>query len=1816
MELINDRYRVIKNLYQNQLISSYIVTDLLKENRRIELNIFNNENINEDIMSFFMSEFLSLTSINSCRITKLHGFGVVDSYDGKQLHSKKYFYSRDCLEDYISILDFPEKIEVDKKIDIFLKVCQGLNYLHIRGLVYGELNLSNIYLRKINGEFDVKLKDIATVELEKHMYWHQKKTHFQFKAPEILYGNKATAASDIYSLGVLFVLFNFMDELTDRNFRQIIDDIKKNNKCKGLSNNNYNRNNMIDIIEMIDKITYQFPDKRYSSITEIVKEVNNILNMKYKPFIRSELEEIVSKTKIIGRDREIKKVLDTNEMLDKGKSLGNVIFINGEHGIGKTRFLREIKYMFALKKMDIYHNLKGRNSTGNSDKPVVDLIKQLLPKCDMDIIEHYYKELSRIIPEIDPESERDSYLRFSSEKEKLYTFNRILSFIKECIKTNPAVFIFDNIHLINDENMELLEYILMNTQNQRVIILLAYCDKNNEESKRVLMLAQRIMTARRVQDIELGSLNIEETALIIRNILGLPNMPMKLASRIYTETYGNPLFIEEVIKNLCAEKLLYVNDVNGSWDVEIDDYDKIPLPSNIYQAVLNQLKSLDSISIDILEIMSLFNASVSVTAISEMLSVDKSLVEDKLEFMVKKGILDIMVEDWGYTYDLHNRGVKTYIYNELDIHEKKEMHRIAAGFLERQYAKEGRENKDELVYHLEKADDKDKAIEYCYETAISMENLQLRNEAIKKLEKALSMFEVDSKSKKKIEILMKIGVINNDLGNNTKALEYYKTACEQGKSLGSFKSCIDGYNKIAEIYLQKNDLEKAKKYIELTKQYLEKFDYEEGYLMVQLTLCRFYFNKQQFDEVIKICNEGIGKCQGKYIELEARFYNQVGIVYLEQSLSDEALEMFIKSKKLFEEINYPRGIALSLNNMGVVYGDFYQDTEESINIYNSMKDICEKHNIIDLQITAEGNLAECYYDMEEFEKSFQYHNRSLELSQKIGYEGQIFSSYINLCKVSLKLFEYRNAYEYFMNAVDELENYPIQRKGFMGEFYRVGGELFYAFGSLDKAEDYGLKALDIYKNDEFMGKWHTEILMQFIKIQKSNDRASISDSVKIIRNINLNYVSEIEKINNLYTLGSISKGNGDLSLSMELFEEANGLAKEINNDRVRVRTLYIKSIFEKSIGKIKLLEEALELAKNEGLKRYEIYIFNSLGDYYFKEKEYYSAIKYYFDACEIIKKIAIQIPEEHRINYMMNLNNMHSFKRLIDINRIYSGRTFKTGLDEILSNNLTIKALEDLFEYKDLFEILANKQFIRAAEKDYDYIIPKEIKNINDVINNLSGDSIKDLDLIVKLASKLTLATRSFILLLDENQDMSVVAAKDKNRDIPSIKFIIEKVNSTKEPLFIAERTNEGSIEDLDILPIGIKAAICIPILKKIGDETFSENDDRRKNISLQEQIVGYLYIDTERILNNFNSQAFNQCYQLRKLIQIIIDNYKLKIIASIDKLTGVFTRKYLEDVLTEELERSSKSNSQFSLIMFDIDKFKNINDKFGHQKGDMVLREICDVVRRNIRKEDTCGRYGGEEFVIILPGVTANDALAIAEKLRNRVEKAKILGDKHPVTMSLGVATYPQHGDMEQELIEKIDQALYVAKESGRNKSQVWNSEISNKVKRKDRLAGIVSGNMVQDNRNVLAMIELIELFKEDMNREDKIYKLLGRIIEISEAQNGMLFIVEDGKVVNKYGRKKFEENWIEVKRYNSDILNSVIREKQGLYRVDWDDISEFDALTGNPDWQSIIVTPLILSQKVKGILYLTVSTRAKEFDFNHFNFVNTLGDITAAIL
>ena len=164
----------------------------------------------------------------------------------------------------------------------------------------------------------------------------------------------------------------------------------------------------------------------------------------------------------------------------------------------------------------------------------------------------------------------------------------------------------------------------------------------------------------------------------------------------------------------------------------------------------------------------------------------------------------------------------------------------------------------------------------------------------------------------------------------------------------------------------------------------------------------------------------------------------------------------------------------------------------------------------------------------------------------------------------------------------------------------------------------------------------------------------------------------------------------------------------------------------------------------------------------------------------------------------------------------------------------------------------------------------------------------------------------------------------------------------------------------------------------------------------------------------------------------------RVRQMAYVDGLTGIFNRRYFEMKILEEIERASRYRHAMSVIMIDIDNFKKLNDEFGHLLGDEVLRQVGSLFASQVRKVDTACRYGGEEFAIIAPETSRAAAGVVAEKLRRVVECFPFAGVARPVTISAGVAEYPMCGDSRDTLVRAADEALYTAKQSGRNKVSV----------------------------------------------------------------------------------------------------------------------------------------------------------------------------------
>jgi len=196
------------------------------------------------------------------------------------------------------------------------------------------------------------------------------------------------------------------------------------------------------------------------------------------------------------------------------------------------------------------------------------------------------------------------------------------------------------------------------------------------------------------------------------------------------------------------------------------------------------------------------------------------------------------------------------------------------------------------------------------------------------------------------------------------------------------------------------------------------------------------------------------------------------------------------------------------------------------------------------------------------------------------------------------------------------------------------------------------------------------------------------------------------------------------------------------------------------------------------------------------------------------------------------------------------------------------------------------------------------------------------------------------------------------------------------------------------------------------------------------------------------NNQKFSKTEvrifdSLSKSLAISIQNSLLYEMAITDGLTGFFSKSYFERMLEVEVKRAKRFNTHLSLIILDIDGFKSINDKYGHQVGDMVLRKLSSNIKSSIRSIDIPCRFGGDEFTILLPDTNSSGSLEAAERIVTNLKELQVVYGKEDEklypTISLGCATYPEDANTGEELFQKADKALYKAKNLGRNKVVVY---------------------------------------------------------------------------------------------------------------------------------------------------------------------------------
>ncbi len=329
---------------------------------------------------------------------------------------------------------------------------------------------------------------------------------------------------------------------------------------------------------------------------------------------------------------------------------------------------------------------------------------------------------------------------------------------------------------------------------------------------------------------------------------------------------------------------------------------------------------------------------------------------------------------------------------------------------------------------------------------------------------------------------------------------------------------------------------------------------------------------------------------------------------------------------------------------------------------------------------------------------------------------------------------------------------------------------------------------------------------------------------------------------------------------------------------------------------------------------------------------------------------------------------------------------------------------------------------------------------IRDVTASLSSGEI--FDILVRRVSRLFAIRRCSMILVDDARIHGTVVAA---HDDPSISALtldlsrypeIRQAIETGAPVLVKDLKRSTLFEQIrplwetEKIDVDVHSIVAIPFNFDQGRSGVfflrSSMDER----ALDEESVKLTSAIVQGTVRSLNRAAMFET--------VLSQQEQLEALAKTDELTGCLSRRYLMERLAGELERASRYNRLLGLVMFDIDDFKNLNDTYGHTTGDAALRSIGEALQRSLRTADFVGRYGGDEFLLVLPETSAHGTFQLAERIRIGVSEREFdLRDSTlKLTVSGGVVGYPGANVANPEdLIDRADQALYRAKAAGRNR-------------------------------------------------------------------------------------------------------------------------------------------------------------------------------------
>ncbi|MBN1898119.1 MAG: diguanylate cyclase [Spirochaetes bacterium] len=1598
-EIIDSRYQILDRLGEGGMSVVFRAKDKQKK-RNVAIKF-----LKKGVTSSYVEDVIRFRREIEA-VSKLKHPNIVKLYSSGEYKNVPYIVMESLAGPSLSdILNKGRTFGIKESIDIIHQLTEALDYVHGRGILHRDLKPGNIILQKKKNNYKVMLLDFGVAFIMElgHIKGEEEVVGtFGYMSPEAtgIVNKRIDERSDLYSLGIIFYRLltgelPFKAKETSKMLHQqvAIIPVKPGKVRPGIS---------IELEEMVMKLLYKEQELRYQSAKGLLYDLERYQQGE-RGFVIGERDQKVKisyQTRLIGRENEINQI---KKMFNKARdNQGRICLIGGEPGIGKSRLVEELRgYVYEEGGLFIggrcldqenkmpYQPFRDaingyikhfENMEHNDQEKERKRIKKVLGELG-EIIIRLNGNMSEILGKVpdlvklDPERENQRFLMVAS--------NFFCNIGKQ---EKIGVIYLDDLQWADEGSIRLLEEISGSIADSKVLILGTF--RSNEVGENHSLNRIRVKSGvYPVEEIKLEAFTYDRLNKMVAGLLGeRESIAHELTRYIIEKSGGNPFFVINIIRQLVEEKGLVWK--KGYWAADWNKIKHMPVSASMIDIILKRIEDLTEKQSEILYLGSVIGREFKIELLYPLVDMEKEEVVRLVDEAINMQLIQESLER-GKKIFVHDK-IRDAFYKKISKKNRQSLHSRVASVIE----EENRGDIDnvifELAHHYTEAGDKKKSLEYVLPAAEKASDNYANEEAIRYYRIGIELLEEKGQRGEEIwvkakeglvDVYLTLGMSNESIELCTELLKYKKKEIE--------KAVI--YRKIGNAYFKKGDWKKCEdnlgKGLELLGEKLPKNKTEVIFSMLK-ELTRHIIHGIFFKKHIEKERRNINKKDTEIIFL----YLTLNWMYILTDIN-KFIRSVLRTLNICESrIGKDRVSGIALGGYGSLlmaiplFRGALRYHYRSLKLRKELKDewgVAQSLQWLGYCYSWQGEYRKCLEIFKQAEDKFAEMGDMWELGMIMQGTGQ----------GHVYLSEYQTGLEYLTQYLD------ISKK--INDDYGVCAALsdlalcYIESGFYDKAYDAGLKSLkQSLDNKIWFITCSMSSRMGYLEIERGNYQKAI-DYITKARELYEN--NTFLKDYTVYVYSFLAKASiEELKTKKDnrLIEQNAGKIKKICKEALK-NTKHWANHYGRAL---RVMAEFYSLTNKKN--KAERYFVKSIEQTNKIDRKFEMAVGYYEYGQflnEAGKKKEAKLKWEQALNVFKEIGSNEYIKRCSKV--LGLGKPDEKAIEESPQDRLkverrmttvlgTSRYLSSILDLDELLEKIMDKTMeMVGAERGILLLYPDDKRD-------------KDLDIrVIRNVEKGQLRGEAFI----------------------SSQSLIEKVEKEKKPIIVEDAGTDTQLKgQSSVVKYGLKSVLCAPIMAR-GN------------------MLGVIYLDNRLVTGLFSQEDLMVLDLISNQAGVSIENARLYQRAITDGLTGLYNRIFFDNYLMKSVDEASRYKKNLSLIIIDIDHFKRFNDDYGHQTGDMVLKRVSNTIKDNVRISDIAARYGGDEFVIILPETDSNGAESTALKICQKTEDMKLdynrgkKTKKLKVTLSMGVASLTE-GENRLELVEKADESLYKAKEAGRN--------------------------------------------------------------------------------------------------------------------------------------------------------------------------------------